>query len=105
MGWFFLKLGMFEEALDALLKAWEYSKHKLEAAPMNLGHVFLLQKNQKKAMEWYQTSLELWRNREAFFYGLKSDFSDLNMERYGISQQDYDRILEELKCLTGKQLR
>jgi hypothetical protein len=56
-------------------------------------------------VEWYQTSLELWRNREAFFYGLKSDFSDLNMERYGISQQDYDRILEELKCLTGKQLR
>jgi tetratricopeptide (TPR) repeat protein len=97
LGWIYLKLGNLEEALKTLLKAWDFSKHKLEQAPMNLGHVFLLQGNHEKAIKWYQTSLSLWNNREAFFQGMESDFSDLVMERYGISQQDFKGILEALK--------
>ncbi|MDP3608645.1 MAG: tetratricopeptide repeat protein [Nitrosomonas sp.] len=97
MGWTYLKLGRHEEALNALNKAWDHSNHKMEEVPMNLGHVFLLQGNQIKAMKSYQTSLVLWKNCEVFFHEMKSDYSDLTMDKYGISQQDFDNILEALK--------
>jgi len=101
IGWEFLKIGKLEEAINALLTAWKYSKQTIEQVPMNLGHAFLLQKNKETAMKWYQTSLLLWNNHEAFFQGMKSDFSDLAMEKYEISQQDFDIILEALKQHNG----
>jgi len=97
LGWVFLKLGKLEKAENALLYAWKCSNHKNEQSSMNLGHVYHLLKNQKEAMAWYKTSLALWESKEAFFQGMKMDFSDLDMKKYGISQQDFDAILAILK--------
>ena len=96
-GWLYLLQHQLKEAKKALLKAWELSTKEHNTAPMNLGHIELLQNNQQRAIEWYQKSILLWEDRNVFFRGMKADYQELKMQSQGITPEAYQSIIILLK--------
>lgn len=97
IGWHYLLLLELKQAAFSLLKACKLDYYKSNVASMNLGHVFLLQKQFPEAIEWYKKSLPLWEDKNAFFEGLESDFIDLKMSTQGITKEYYDNLIVDLK--------
>ena len=66
----------------------------LDFGNMNLGHVFLIEKEYKKAFETYKSSIEHFEDKKRFFEGYDDDFQYL--EKYGISEKKYAEMKNEL---------
>ncbi|AEE54533.1 ATP-binding protein [Haliscomenobacter hydrossis] len=101
LGWTNLLLHRLDAAKTSLLKSWSLLEEKDQFSAMNLGHVELLYDDQGKAIEWYFKSIQLNEDKEEFFQGMESDFTDLKMETQGITRESYDTILAQLRQLSG----
>jgi tetratricopeptide (TPR) repeat protein len=112
-------LNLAPEDLDALHAAgWAYfvGNHLSEAkghfqksltlgfakrhADMNLGHIFLIEKNEPKALEHYQHSFEKADDIPRHLKGFEEDFQYL--ERNGITAEDYWRVIRQAQAAAGK---
>ncbi len=99
LGWLNLLLGKFEIAKSYLQRAWELSNFADPYAAMNLGHVSLLhERDREAAILLYQKSIALQEDSNSFFEGMESDFKDLQMEEQGITREDFDQLIHELKA-------
>jgi Flp pilus assembly protein TadD len=97
LGWIYLIAGQLRESEIHFMKAGELSGHQMMTVPMNLGHVYLLLGDQRKAMTYYLDCLPLWNDKEDFFAGMESDYLDLKLSDRGIPQVVYERILSDLR--------
>lgn len=91
-----LSLYSFKEAEYYLLKTWELSEYKKKTIPVYLGHIALFQHNHQKAITWYQKSILLWCNTEKFYQNMQDDYQELKMKDYGISLNDYNKIINQI---------
>ncbi|MEY4903964.1 MAG: hypothetical protein RLZZ292_1779 [Bacteroidota bacterium] len=62
---------------------------------MNLGHVYLAQQKEDKAMACYLQSLEAMEDTETFWQCMNDDFQYL--EQYDITRAYYDAVLERVR--------
>ena len=83
--------------MEYLLRAWQLSDNKMATAPMNIGHVYLLQQNSQQAIEWYKKSISLWDDVSTFFKEMEEDYIELKMEERGVSKENYTQIIEILQ--------
>jgi hypothetical protein len=65
--------------------------------PMNLGHIQLMKNHRADAIKYYLESLQLWNDPKIFFDVMIDDYKVLKMESSGISKEEYDKILTQLK--------
>lgn len=104
IGWCYFIIGDLILAKEYNLKVIEGgvdSKYAL----MNMGHIYLCNKNFDKAFNYYQKSLVAWECSIEFFNSLNKDFQ--HIKPYGISKGDFEEInlkLEEL-CKEKSKLR
>lgn len=84
-----------------LFQAWEQTKYQKEYAAetaMNLGHIYLLKKNNKIAINWYRKSRAFSESNLDFFWQkMDSSYTDLKMKKQGIRSQAYQDVIQELK--------
>lgn len=73
-----IRQNQLTKTLENLLKSWLSNKD--EISPMNIGQIYLLQNNQKEALEWYKKSVERYIDINNFFDAMESDYEDLKME-------------------------
>ncbi len=97
LGCIYLQIPSYPNAENALKKAWELSKNRIVGPAMNLGHFYLFQQNHSQSLEWYNTSLELFKDKNAFFKGMEGDFNKLKMPEREITQEQFNQILEQLR--------
>ncbi|WP_421794929.1 tetratricopeptide repeat protein [Haliscomenobacter sp.] len=97
LGWVYLITHQLQNADDYLMKSWELWNKNNSSIAINLGHVELLKGNKENAIEWYKKSIQLNENIEDFFEEMESDFTDLQMEKHGISLTTYDNLLQKLR--------
>ena len=62
---------------------------------MNLGHVFLAKKEEKKALSYYLRSIEIYSNKDLFWKEMEEDFQYLT--QYGINQDYYQSVLQKIR--------
>ena len=62
---------------------------------MNLGHVYLIEANEVKALNCYIKSLLSFEDKNLFWQGMRDDYQYL--EQYGITPEKYNSVLEEVK--------
>jgi len=82
---------------DYLIQSYLKSNSLKGLAVKDLGHISLLKKDKNRAIDCYKESLTLEKDEKAFFQGMEISFKDLKMETRGISREEYDEILAELK--------
>ena len=68
---------------------------------MNLGHVYLIQKEEKKAIECYVESYNNFISKRQYWEGMKDDLYYLNYN--GISSEYYETVLERLSNVLNSQ--
>ncbi len=95
LGYTYLGMGNLLEAKAALEKASNLKVDEL--AQMNLGHVYLAEKDKAKALEYYKQSQQLFDDKEEFINGMKSDYEDANLAQYGIDKDKYFAMVAELE--------
>ena len=86
------------KAKQHFLQTWQLSNKTHSHAPMNLGHCALLQNQPQQALEWYQKSIPLWEDLTIFWQSMKQDYLDLNMEKQGITPEEYQALITQLKA-------
>ncbi len=101
IGWIALILHKLKESEKAFLKEIELKKQNAAYHPfMNLGHIYLIQKNTPKAIEWYKKAIESCKDTaqlEEFYEGMESDYSEIKMSELHITTEAYQKIIAQLK--------
>jgi tetratricopeptide (TPR) repeat protein/MinD-like ATPase involved in chromosome partitioning or flagellar assembly len=92
-GFLYIKTGNLDKASNLLKDA--ISLGASEFGNMNLGHVFLAQKNQAEALKYYQISLENFADKSLFWKSMEEDIQYL--EQYDITQEYFEATLQKLK--------
>lgn len=64
---------------------------------MNYGHVLLAKGQQQTALDFYRRSREAFEDNAAFFKGMEADFTDANLSQYGIREEGYRSLIEQLR--------
>ena len=93
IAWCSFILGDIDTTHQFYLKELEI--HNNDCALMNLGHVHLIRHNKQKAYSYYERSLVICKSPSFFWDGMEDDFQHL--EQYGITREQYDKVLAELK--------
>jgi uncharacterized protein HemY len=96
IGFFYLQIGDLATAEPYLLQA--IASDDCDSAYMNLGHIYLAQKDTTKAMAYYTQSLLTFEDKTMFWEGMDDDLQYLM--QYGISTQAYEQILTTLRTQT-----
>lgn len=73
LGWYLILQGRFEEAKEACQEAYEFDKENY-AWTVNLGHAYLLSKDENTAHKYYERTLELLKNAVDLTKGPVADF-------------------------------
>jgi len=84
LGWEYLIAGKKDIA-----EKW-LSSDKLVITPytsMNLGHIYLINGDQEKALELYKKSLDMFKDNQTFFEGYDDDYQYL--KQYGLNKELY----------------
>jgi tetratricopeptide (TPR) repeat protein len=93
LGFYQIINGSLKEAESLLLKAIELDN--MATSNMNLGHVYLCENEEEKAIKCYQTSFNNFENKADFWKGMKDDYQYL--AQYGITEAYYQTILEKIR--------
>jgi Flp pilus assembly protein TadD len=92
IGYCLITMGNINEAEPKLLKAVELGC--FDFSNRNLGHVYLSKNEEEKALQYYQTSLSHFEDKERFWAGMKDDYQYL--AQYGVTEAYYQTILEKI---------
>ena len=95
MGLDYFKLGDIPNAEVYTQKAIDLGN--FDYGKMNMGHIHLAKKDEKKALACYKSALINFSSKEEFFEEMKSDFQYLI--QYGITQEQYSQVLKILRGL------
>ena len=95
MGFNYFKLGDIPNAEVYTQKAIDLGN--FDYGSMNMGHIHLAKKDEKKALICYKSALINFSSKEEFFAGMEADFQYLI--QYGITQEQYSQILKILRGL------
>ncbi len=94
IGWCYFKLGNLDFAISYIRRTLTIDENN-ELALMNFGHVRLCKKQMLRAVKYYRTSIDHWKPIQDFFKCFDEDFTYI--ERYNVSQYEYQKIKEELE--------
>jgi len=97
IGWFYLTQHEFEQAEENLSKSFQLSGKTHTHAPMNLGHIALIQGDRAEALNWYIKSISLGFDLEKFLEGMQSDYEDLRLASLSITREAYDQLIEDIR--------
>lgn len=91
----------FELAIFNLELSLRFSADNLLNIGRWIGHCFLCTGENIKALEWYQKSLNLLSNKNnkssSFLEEMKDEYQIIKMSELGISESEYQEILDQLK--------
>ncbi len=93
LGFNLLVSGEIKIAKEKLIKAIELGCHDI--GYMNLGHIYLVEDDENKALECYRKSISSWKNESDFWEGMKDDYQYL--EQYGLSKEEYEEVIKKIK--------
>ena len=91
-GFFQFKTGKLDLAKEMLLKSIELGS--LDYGNMNLGLVYLAEKEDKKALVALKKSIDNFDDIDVFLKGFDEDYQDL--KQYKVSQNKYKEIKKKL---------
>lgn len=97
LGWVYLLNNDLTKAEQALIQSHKLSDKTMANNLMNLGHIQLMKNHRADATKYYLESLQLWNDPKIFFDVMIDDYKVLKMESSGISKEEYDKILAQLK--------
>jgi len=92
LGFIYIKIGEIVKAEDALNKA--VLQRDGNMGYMNLGHLFLIKKEEEKAIEYYKKCIKSFNDQVSFFKGFDDDYKYL--VQYGINKEKYSEIRSQL---------
>ena len=95
----YISLGHVYLIIGKVALAKEYSQKANQLGEsvysnMNLGHIYLIEKNEVKALKFYKLSLESFSDSEQFLKEFDKDIPHL--QQYGIGKKQYDQIVLQL---------
>ncbi len=97
-GWACFVSGCIPEAKQHFLRCIELNYGK-DHAPMNLGHISLIEQNEPEALAYYQRSFELTEDVPKLLEGFEDDYKYL--KPHGIQHDYYWRVVRQAQAAAG----